>query len=70
GKLDGNEKLQEFAHLLEKVCIETVEGGKMTKDLAICIKGNKVEAGKDYLYTEDFLEEINRALSEKFKALV
>ena len=69
GKLDGNQKLQDFAHLLEKVCIETVENGKMTKDLAICVKGKNVEAGKDYLNTEDFLEAINKSLSEKYEAL-
>lgn len=66
GKLDGNQKLQDFAHLLESVCIETVESGKMTKDLAICIHGNnKVKAAKDYLFTEEFLEAINQLLKEK-----
>lgn len=54
GKLDGNQELIRFAQTLEKVCIETVESGKMTKDLAVCIHGNKV-AEKDYMYTEDFL---------------
>ncbi len=67
GKLDNNQKLRNFAHLLESVCIETVESGKMTKDLAVCIKGNKVEAGNDYLYTEEFLEAINQLLMEKIK---
>ncbi len=67
GKLDNNQRLQDFAHLLESVCIQTVESGKMTKDLAVCIKGNKVEAGKDYLYTEEFLEAINALLVEKMQ---
>lgn len=58
GKLDGNDELVKFCQNLEKICIQTVESGKMTKDLAICIKGNKVEAGKDYLFTEDFINEI------------
>ena len=42
-KLDNNEKLNKFAHLLENVVIETVEQGVMTKDLAIIIhKTNKL----------------------------
>jgi len=56
GKLDDNQKLIAFANTLEQVCIETVEGGKMTKDLAVCISGNKVSHGKDYLNTEEFLD--------------
>lgn len=39
GKLDGNEELRRFAQTLEQVCIETVESGKMTKDLAASIHG-------------------------------
>jgi len=66
GKLDGNQELIDFCHKLEKVCIATVESGKMTKDLAICIHGNKVEHGRHYLYTEEFLEEINKNLLVKF----
>ena len=63
GKLDGNQELIDFCHKLEKVCIATVESGKMTKDLAVCIHGNKVEHGKHYLYTEEFLEEIAKNLA-------
>ena len=40
-KLDKNERLREFVHKLEAACIETVETGKMTKDLAILIHGSK-----------------------------
>jgi isocitrate dehydrogenase len=40
--LDNNQELIHFCHDLEAVCIETVESGKMTKDLAVCIHGNKV----------------------------
>src|SRR4249920_2836666 len=54
GKLDNNQPLIDFCNKLETVCIETVESGKMTKDLAVCVSGNKVEHGKDYLYTEEF----------------
>ena len=42
GKLDGNQELIDFANKLEAVCIETVEEGKMTKDLAVCIHGNSI----------------------------
>ncbi|MFM1794428.1 MAG: hypothetical protein RL642_813, partial [Bacteroidota bacterium] len=55
GKLDENQALIDFANALEAVCIETVEEGKMTKDLAVCIHGNKVNHGEHYLYTEEFL---------------
>ena len=65
GKLDGNQALEDFAHSLEQVCIETVESGKMTKDLAIGIHGNKVEHGKHYLYTEEFLQAIDDNLKKK-----
>jgi len=68
GKLDGNSELIDFCHTLEKTCIETVESGKMTKDLAVCIHGNKVEHGKDYLYTEEFLDEIDKNLRKKINA--
>lgn len=66
GKLDNNQELIDFANTLEKVCIETVESGKMTKDLAICISGNKVSHGTDYLYTEEFLDAINENLRKSF----
>lgn len=67
GKLDNNEGLINFCNALEKVCIETVESGKMTKDLAVCISGNKVSHGTDYLYTEEFLEAIRSNLENKLK---
>jgi isocitrate dehydrogenase len=54
GKLDGNSDLTRFSQTLEDVCIRTVESGKMTKDLAVCIYGEKVSE-KDYLNTEPFL---------------
>jgi isocitrate dehydrogenase len=69
GKLDNNQHLIQFANALEEVCIETVESGKMTKDLAVCISGNKVSHGKDYLYTEEFLEAINDNLNKKLKEI-
>jgi len=64
GKLDENQELIDFCHTLERVCIETVESGKMTKDLAITAKA-KVEHGVDYLYTEEFLDAIDENLKAK-----
>ncbi len=65
GKLDNNQELIDFANALEAVCIETVEEGKMTKDLAVCIHGNKVNHGEHYLYTEEFLDAIDINLKKK-----
>lgn len=65
GKLDNNQELINFCHALEQVCIETVESGKMTKDLAVCIHGNKVSHGDHYLYTEEFLDAIDQNLKAK-----
>ena len=64
GKLDHTPELIHFAETLEQVCIETVESGKMTKDLALIIhdKDLKIE---HYLTTEDFLEAIHQNLMEK-----
>ena len=59
GKLDGNEDLKKFVKTLEKVCIDTVEKGSMTKDLALLINKNK-----EYLSTNQFLEEISSNLKK------
>jgi isocitrate dehydrogenase len=60
GKLDGNDELIKFANSLEEVCINTVESGQMTKDLALLV-------GKDtkFLTTNQFLEAINGNLKSK-----
>lgn len=65
GKLDNNLELIEFSNALEQVCIEVVESGKMTKDLAVCIHGNKVNHGEHYLYTEEFLDALDVELKKK-----
>jgi isocitrate dehydrogenase len=65
GKLDNNQELISFCHALEQVCVETVESGKMTKDLAVCIHGNKVNHGEHYLYTEEFLTALDTNLKAK-----
>lgn len=64
--LDGCQKLQQFAEALEAACIDTVEGGIMTKDLAICIKGDKVTEA-DYVYTEEFLDKVQETLEHKLR---
>lgn len=61
GKLDQNVDLINFAKALEDVCVKTVESGKMTKDLATCIHGDKVSE-EHYLSTEDFLSAIDSNL--------
>lgn len=64
GKLDGNQELIDFCHTLENVCVVVVENGKMTKDLAVCIYGDKIQ-NNQYLNTEDFLEAINDELKNR-----
>lgn len=64
GKLDHTPDVVNFAETLEKVCIETVEGGKMTKDLALLVKGKQMTR-EDYLNTEDFLDAIDKGLKNK-----
>lgn len=68
GKLDNNPELIKFCETLEQACIETVENGKMTKDLAVCIHGNNVKHGEHYLYTEEFMDAIDATLKSKLKA--
>ncbi|MCC6690566.1 MAG: isocitrate dehydrogenase (NADP(+)) [Bacteroidia bacterium] len=65
GMADKNLQLVDFCTTLEKVCVETVESGKMTKDLAVCVHGNKVNHGEHYLYTEEFLSAIDTNLKNK-----
>ncbi|MBP9649111.1 MAG: isocitrate dehydrogenase (NADP(+)), partial [Paludibacteraceae bacterium] len=63
GKLDNNQALVNFCATLEKVCVETVESGKMTKDLAILVSGDNVSR-KDYLSTQEFLAAIKENLDK------
>ena len=60
GKLDGNDDLIKFANTIEKVCIECVETGSMTKDLAILIGPSS-----KYLTTNQFLDVIDKNLKKK-----
>jgi len=60
GKLDNDEELIKFAQTIEKVCIECVENGAMTKDLAIL-----VGPSSKYLTTNQFLDEIDGSLKKR-----
>lgn len=64
-KLDNNAPLKKFAEALEAVCIETIEAGFMTKDLAICIKGMNGVTRKDYLNTFEFMDKLAENLRAK-----
>ncbi|CAI6364840.1 unnamed protein product [Macrosiphum euphorbiae] len=66
-KLDNNQPLEDFANKLEEVCIETMEAGFMTKDLAICIKGMNGVQRSDYLNTFEFLDKLAENLKLKLK---
>lgn len=70
GKLDDNQALIDFANALEAVCVETVESGKMTKDLALSVypQGTKLIAGEHYMNTEDFLDALDQNLQAKLSA--
>ena len=57
GKMDENEALIDFASKLEKVCVDTVESGNMTKDLAILVSENQ-----KWLNTQEFLAKIDQNL--------
>ena len=64
GKLDGNQPLIDFCEKLEQVCVETVEAGQMTKDLAILVHGDKITR-ENYLSTQDFLAALKSNLDKK-----
>ena len=64
GKLDNNQPLIDFSHLVEKVCIDTVESGKMTKDLALSIYGENLKP-ENYLTTEQFMDELIKLLNSR-----
>ncbi|MGZ4591423.1 MAG: NADP-dependent isocitrate dehydrogenase [Actinomycetes bacterium] len=60
GKLDGTPEVTAFAEALEQVCVETVESGQMTKDLALLVSPDQ-----PYLTTEDFLGALDEGLSKR-----
>ena len=59
GKLDGNEKLIKFSNTLENICVNAVEGGHMTKDLAVLISKNS-----KFLTTNQFLDQLDQKLKK------
>ncbi|MDG2425487.1 MAG: NADP-dependent isocitrate dehydrogenase, partial [Flavobacteriales bacterium] len=64
GKLDGNDALCNFSQTLEQVCIDVVESGRMTKDLALLIHGKDMTEA-DWLTTEGFLDAIDGDLQKR-----
>ncbi|MFC0864852.1 NADP-dependent isocitrate dehydrogenase [Sphaerimonospora cavernae] len=60
GKLDNTPEVIDFAEKLERVCVETVEGGQMTKDLALLVGGDA-----EWLTTQDFLAALDENLKKK-----
>jgi isocitrate dehydrogenase len=60
GRMDGNEDVRDFAQLLEEVCVETVESGSMTKDLALLIGPDQ-----PWLTTQQFLGKLDEGLQAK-----
>jgi len=62
-KLDGNEELAKFAHTLEKVCVDTVESGQMTKDLALLVGDEQ-----GWLTTEGFIDKVAENLEKAMAA--
>jgi isocitrate dehydrogenase len=63
GRMDETPAVSEFAHTLERVCIETVESGKMTKDLALL-----VGAGQGFQTTEEFIDSLDENLQKEMKS--
>ena len=68
GLLDNNQKLIDFCKLLENVCIKTIEGGKMTKDLALLVYRNDM-VRSNYITTEQFFKELKTNLEKKIKSV-
>jgi isocitrate dehydrogenase len=64
GQFDGNHDLIKFSKTLEQVCVDVVEGGTMTKDLAMCIYGEGLKR-EHYVTTEEFLSAVADTLSTR-----
>jgi isocitrate dehydrogenase len=60
GRMDSTPEVSDFAHTLERVCVETVESGKMTKDLALL-----VGEGQEFQTTQEFLASIDENLKKE-----
>eukprot|EP00270_Netrium_digitus_P014540 TRINITY_DN4958_c0_g1_i4.p1 TRINITY_DN4958_c0_g1~~TRINITY_DN4958_c0_g1_i4.p1 ORF type:complete len:460 (-),score=107.31 TRINITY_DN4958_c0_g1_i4:243-1490(-) len=66
-KLDGNEALADFSAKLEAACVDTVESGKMTKDLALLVHGSNVTRS-NFLNTEEFIDAVAVELKAKLSS--
>ncbi|MCY4215968.1 MAG: NADP-dependent isocitrate dehydrogenase [Flavobacteriaceae bacterium] len=66
-KLDGNDELKKFCVALENICIQTVESGQMTKDLALLIHGQKITS-QHYLNTSEYLAQVRNRLDRQLSA--
>jgi isocitrate dehydrogenase len=67
GKLDNTPEVVDFAEKLEQVCVQTVESGRMTKDLALLIQ-NETGKEQDFLTTQEFLAALDEALDKRVNA--
>lgn len=67
-KLDDNAALAEWCSALETAVIETIETGKVTKDLAICVHGTTKVSPDQYLNTEAFMDAISETMQKKWAA--
>jgi isocitrate dehydrogenase len=63
GRMDGTPDVEHFADALERVCVQTVESGKMTKDLALLVGGDQ-----EFLTTQEFLGAIDENLHKEMNA--
>ena len=63
GRMDGTPEVVKFAETLEKVCVDTVESGKMTKDLAILIRPDQ-----PFLTTDEFMDAVDAGLKRRMGA--
>jgi isocitrate dehydrogenase len=61
GRFDNTPDVVQFAERLEKACIDAIEAGEMTKDLAMCVHGNKTER-KHYLSTKEYFDAVVKRL--------
>uniref|UniRef100_A0A1A9WUD3 Isocitrate dehydrogenase [NADP] n=1 Tax=Glossina brevipalpis TaxID=37001 RepID=A0A1A9WUD3_9MUSC len=69
-KLDKNNELKRFAETLEKVCVNTVESGYMTRDLAICQMGIDAVQRKDYMETFEYLDKLAENLRKVWSCIL
>jgi isocitrate dehydrogenase len=67
-KLDGNERLKNFCHILEQVCVESIEKGQMTKDLALLVHGHSTER-KHYMETVEYIQQLGKNLKSKITCI-